>query len=249
MKATTLGNMFPTINLAINKCRMKLYNKNDKLPIYYLNNKQEFQLEFFNPLQNNILAKIILNNIPINNGLVIRPGERIFLDRFLESNKKFIFDTYNISGTNVGKNAIKNNGIIKIKFFNEFISYTYPTYQTDYWFGGYDTGLNFDVTTNNSTNSIGISNTSNTLTNTNGNCNFTNTIETGRVSKGSHSTQKLNDVDIIFNSFSFFEKSYKLLPLSQKNIGSSDLIKKYCMYCGGKIKKNNKFCPNCGKKQ
>jgi hypothetical protein len=124
MKTTILGTKkFPTAYLAVNKGRVKLYNKEGEMPTYYLQGGQEFQIELFNPTQNTILAKIILNGKPISQGgLVLRPGVRVFLDRYLDVAKKFLFDTYEVSGTNDEvKEAIEKNGDFKVQFFNESI--------------------------------------------------------------------------------------------------------------------------------
>lgn len=110
----------PTANIAVNKGRVKLYEKLGELPTYYLQKGQEFQIELFNPTTDNVLAKIYLNNKPISQGgLVLRPGQRVFLERFLENNSKFLFDTYEVSGSDEVKAAIKNNGDFRVEFFRE----------------------------------------------------------------------------------------------------------------------------------
>jgi len=115
----TSGDKKPTANLAINKSRIKKYGKSKTIPSYYLEKGQEFQIELFNPTQGKILTTIKLNNKPISGGLVIRPGERVFLDRFLDTNKKFLFDTYNVDNTKSAKKAIEPNGDVEIAFFKE----------------------------------------------------------------------------------------------------------------------------------
>lgn len=109
----------PTANIAINKSRLKLY-KGD-VPTYYLSKGQEFQIELFNPTKDTILAKIHLNSKPITQGgLVLRPGERVFLDRYIDVAKKFLFDTYEVSGKNDEvKKAIEDNGNFKVDFYKE----------------------------------------------------------------------------------------------------------------------------------
>lgn len=122
MKTTnvTVGNLNPTATLAINKGRVKMYNKKSAIPTYYLQKGQEFQIEIFNPTTHKILAKIKLNNNLISqSGLVLRPGERIFLDRFFDIDKKFKFDTYEVSGGDEVKQAIKENGDVEILFYRE----------------------------------------------------------------------------------------------------------------------------------
>lgn len=118
-----LGAKVPTANIAVNKSRVKLYKKAGQLPTYYLQKGQEFQIELFNPTTDTILAKITLNNKIISQGgLVLRPGQRVFLERFLDVEKKFLFDTYEVSNTSEVKEAIKNNGDFKVEFFKESVT-------------------------------------------------------------------------------------------------------------------------------
>lgn len=110
----------PTANIAVNKSRIKLYTKNVEMPTYYLEKGQEFQIEIFNPTTYVVLAKISLNNRVLSQGgLVLNPGQRVFLDRYFDVAKKFLFDTYEVSNTSEVKEAIKNNGDVKIEFYKE----------------------------------------------------------------------------------------------------------------------------------
>ena len=110
----------PTANLAVNKSRVKLYTKQGEMPSYYLQKGQEFQIELFNPTTESILAKITLNgNVISQGGLVLNPGQRVFLDRYLDVAKKFLFDTYEVANTNEVKEAIEKNGDFKVEFFRE----------------------------------------------------------------------------------------------------------------------------------
>lgn len=120
MKNSNSG--MPTANIAINKSRLKIYDKNKDIPTYYLTKGQEFQIELFNPTTDNVLCKIHLNNKPIaQGGLVIRPGERVFLDRYIDVAKKFMFDTYTVSNSDEVKKAIQDNGDFKVFFHKEYI--------------------------------------------------------------------------------------------------------------------------------
>jgi hypothetical protein len=110
----------PSANLAVNKSRVKLYNKQGDLPTYYLQKGQEFQIELFNPTTETVLAKITLNgNVISQGGLVLNPGQRVFLDRYLDVAKKFLFDTYEVANTQEVKEAIVNNGDFKVEFYRE----------------------------------------------------------------------------------------------------------------------------------
>lgn len=113
----------PTANIAVNKSRIKLYDKQGDLPTYYLQKGQEFQIELFNPTTESVLAKITLNgNVISQGGLVLNPGQRVFLDRYLDVAKKFLFDTYEVSNTQEVKEAIVNNGDFKVQFYREMKS-------------------------------------------------------------------------------------------------------------------------------
>jgi Zn finger protein HypA/HybF involved in hydrogenase expression len=110
----------PTANIAINKSRIKVYKKNSDMPTYYLKKGQEFQIELFNPTSDIILAKISLNNKAIaQGGLVLKPGQRVFLDRYIDVAKKFKFDTYEVANTSEVKEAIKENGDFKVEFYKQ----------------------------------------------------------------------------------------------------------------------------------
>ena len=110
----------PTANIAVNKSRIKLYNKKGDMPTYYLQKGQEFQIELFNPTTEPILAKITLNGNTISQGgLILSPGQRVFLERYLDVAKKFMFDTYEVSNTQEVREAIANNGDFKVQFYRE----------------------------------------------------------------------------------------------------------------------------------
>ena len=110
----------PTAMIAVNKSRLKVYKNTGDMPTYYLQKGQEFQIELFNPTTDVILAKIILNGNPISQGgLVLNPGQRVFLDRYLDVAKKFLFDTYEVSSSEEVKKAIEKNGDFKVEFYRE----------------------------------------------------------------------------------------------------------------------------------
>lgn len=120
MKTSLTANLLPTAHVAINKSRLKAYNATTE-PTYYLKDGSEFQIELFNPTTSTILAKIKLDGEFITQGgLVLRPGERVFLERYIDVAKKFLFETYEVSSKNEEvKEAIKNNGNLVVEFFKE----------------------------------------------------------------------------------------------------------------------------------
>ena len=127
-------NTVPTANIAVNKSRLKVYKNTGSMPTYYLQKGQEFQIELANPTTDVILAKIILNGKPISQGgLVLNPGQRVFLDRYLDVAKKFLFDTYEVSGSDEMKAAIANNGDFKVEFYRERTPYQNPYLYEPFW--------------------------------------------------------------------------------------------------------------------
>lgn len=91
--------------------------KGDKI---YLDNNQEFEIEIFNPLTESVLADIRLNGNSISkSGLVIKPGQRVYLDCFVDDRKKFIFQTYEIDGSQESLDATSDNGLLEVFFYKE----------------------------------------------------------------------------------------------------------------------------------
>jgi hypothetical protein len=88
----------------------------------YLNNGEEFELELFNPSSTTVLAKIKLDGSYISGGgIVLKPGQRVFLERYLDDARKFKFETYEVDGTsNEVLDAIAGNGDVVIDFFDEY---------------------------------------------------------------------------------------------------------------------------------
>lgn len=99
-------------------------NDNGRKPIksgnIYLQNDEQFKIELYNPLRECVLADIRLNSQSISKtGLVIKPGQRVYLDCFIDDRKKFIFQTYEIEMSNETQEAIQNNGLMEVFFYKE----------------------------------------------------------------------------------------------------------------------------------
>lgn len=106
--------------IAVNKSICKEYSTSSNSRTVYLESGQEFQIQLFNPHKYTIGAKIYINGERIPNILVLNPGERIWLERFLDTAKKFKFSTYEVDGDDSDvKEAIKDNGLIKVEFYKE----------------------------------------------------------------------------------------------------------------------------------
>ena len=136
----------PQAWIAVSNNRQKLYGtKND---LVYLDDNQEFQIELYNPTSIKYLAKIYVNGELMSSaGLVLKPGQRYFLDRHIDVKKKLVFSTYEVEDTKEVAEAIKNNGSVKVEFYAESrnsnwltaspgtstvtINPTYPTWTTN----------------------------------------------------------------------------------------------------------------------
>ena len=146
----------------------------------YLNNGDEFQLELFNPSSTTVLAKIKLDGSYISGGgIVLKPGQRVFLERYLDDPRKFKFETYEVDGTsNEVLDAIAGNGDVVIDFFDEYKQPVWNNPITYYGgsFGGpnYVSGNPSFTTNTNYVNGI--------TTTTNGNVSFTSSSNTAGVS-------------------------------------------------------------------
>lgn len=116
--------------IAKGKMLLKEYEQKDnslsftkKPMVVYLEDGDEFQIQLFNPTNQVIGAKIEFNGeaswYSSDKYIVLRPGERVWLERYLDTPHKFKFNTYSVSGGKETKEAIKDNGLLRIKFFNE----------------------------------------------------------------------------------------------------------------------------------
>ena len=232
------GSKEPSAFITVRKQRQKQNGKN-----VYLHDRTEFEIELHNPTNDSILAKISLNGNRISNsGVVLKPGQRVFLERYLDEDRKFLFETYEVSDSKTNQRAIEYNGLVIVEFFNKMIftnyghlgGYTYLNNQLLYG-SGITNGNPITFTTTGLGNSNIIGNTSTSDAK----------IETGRVEKGDKSDQEFGTSYEIFNTNVSWVKEWKILPFSAKDMTTKDLIKK-CGGCGTKVKDNYKFCPQCG---
>jgi hypothetical protein len=156
----------------------------------YLDDKEEFLIELYNPLQQSVLTEIKLNGQSISkSGLVLNPGQRYYLDCFLDDKKKFIFNTYDVDDSNETLNAIAKNGLLEVFFYkesvvtinnwNRFNTIVVDRYYPWNCFGGYTqygTGTIHTIYGNVYTN--GVTTTGTTFGNSD-NATFTSTANTG----------------------------------------------------------------------
>jgi rRNA maturation endonuclease Nob1 len=255
----------PCAYITKNKQRIKQFGQN-----VYLKDGSEFEIELYNPSRKTVLSKIKINGEVINGGgIILRPGERVFLERYIDVPRKFKFETYSVDSTNETMNAIANNGDVEILFYEEQEIFTLGLNPSITYgscnYGDYKTpiGNNF-YTTNGVDFATGNSNMHLTSTSLSFSNNTTprsskyekrekperrlksKSVETGRVEQGSSSDQSFKTVSKNFNSWTVSTSVWKLLPESQRPVEKRDLIEK-CPKCSTKVKKSSwKFCPECG---
>jgi len=301
--------------IAMEKSILKEFSNNSNERITYLNDGNEFQIQLFNPETFTVGAEISINGETMPGVIVIRPGERHWIERPTNSNKKFKFETYEVEDSESVSKAIAKNGVVTVKFYKERVrkpivndtpiyittthnpnDYIFSTNDTVYFEGTASTHPRYKTVLTNSTcnNSCSRSFASSAVSNSNDNarcakgisndnayfgfsanisndniklcsatienniCNDTvlsmaetpeiATMETGRITAGSHSDQTFNTVNIDFEYWSYKTETIKILPMSRKPFTSSDLQKVYCSSCGRKLNPKYKFCPYCGNK-
>ena len=237
---TITGNVSPTANIAVNRNRLKSYGEK-----VYLKSGTHFEIELFNPKKIKVLAKIYLDGVAISwAGITINPGQRVFLERWIDNPQKFLFETYETDGSSEAIQAISENGKVQIKFYDQVIpeftiqpaSWTYTNSNMIPSFGG---------TTQTNLYSSNIGQNSSTATH---DLYIPNNNETGRSEKGESSNQTFSKSNDLFSELISNTINMQILPESQKPIEVSE-IRNYCTSCGTRHKKASwKFCPNCGTK-
>lgn len=229
------GDASPTAHIAVNRNRLKHYSGKENGGSVYLEDGASFEIELFNPTQIKKLAVISIDGQSISSsGIVLRPGERVFLERWLDNPRKFQFKTYEIDGSDEAKLAIVKNGLVEVKFYDEIIKFNsnFTYISNDPFNRGIDYVPNFYGGT--------------TLTQMG--CYYSASIETGRTEMGEASNQSFQSDSSSFSSWTSSQIEIRLRPISTKPIEMHE-VRKYCTECGTRIKSNGwKFCPSCGTK-
>ena len=118
MKTMQVQAALPNMAIAV-----KEQNTKNQLPVHngasYLRDGQEFMLMMHNPTSKVIAAKLYFNGKAQANAIRLRPGERVWLDRFVDVDKKLKFDTYFVENSDESKHAIAGNGKVRVEFFEQ----------------------------------------------------------------------------------------------------------------------------------
>ena len=201
---------------------------------------------------------IEMNGTPISgSGIILKPGQRVFLERFLDEEKKFLYETYVVDNNKETKDAIVDNGKVTVKFYKESKprprSLTYGSvFNGSSGFGWSEvvyTNYKYDPTITHNTNDIiGTNNTFFTNSVADVNISTSNMkMETGSVEKGGLSNQELKSTNGDFEWFYTWIDDWQIMPHSYQPKVAKDLVEK-CAKCNTKLKSNHKFCPECGEK-
>jgi hypothetical protein len=219
----------------------------------YLKSGTHFEIELYNPKKSKVLAKIYIDEKLISStGIVVKPGQRVYLERWIDEPKKFLFETYDVDDSKESREATSENGRVKVEFYDEFVNlkggfnttWTYdssggPVYggstvNTIYYSSNQAVGfsLNDVIGANSSIVSTSIA----------------GSFETGRTEKGEGSEQTFGQDTSDYNLWVSSSVFIRILPESRKPIIAGE-IRNYCTDCGSRIKKASwKFCPSCGTK-
>ena len=264
---------YPAAHISIFKNRLATQSGNK----IYLENGANFEIELSNNTQSKFLAKIKFNGTSISNtGLILRPGEHVYLERFLDTNAKFLFDTYNIEDNANAKKAIEKNGVVEIKWYKEAVPFKewlrdciYEYEETKWvpyrpkrskfvpWYGTSDCSGNFTFDSLDST-TLSLTNANLTGTITAQNCNFTNTsgIDNSRTKNSLYSAKvnTLRSKDIETGRVEEGERSNQIFQTASGDfndyIFTTDTY--YLLPLSQKpvaVKDIRNYCSGCGRRQ
>lgn len=256
-----LSGGLPTAIITRKRNEMRSYYRNNE-NVVYLNDKDTFEIRLFNPCQTKVGVEIRINGQSTSDALlVLNPGQDVTLERYLDSNRKFMFETYHVDAKNPdAMKAIENNGLVEIFFYNEKQNNTWHIYNagtfgcfadntTNNYYGG-----TFTTTGGVDTGSLNVGSSGTPKYRSakakSKNKLFKSALETGRVGKGDKSNQRLEKVNVEFESFHFHNVEFKLLPASQRTERyQTQNVRNYCSSCSYRIRKDSwKYCPKCGNK-
>ena len=232
---------YPTAHITVNRNRVKNYDSN-----VYLKDGTNYEIELWNPLTTKVLVNITVDNKVIaESGIILNPGQRVYLERWIDTPRKLKFSTYSVKNSPEAKHAIRENGKILVSFYHEIVKTFYPSNCS-----GIITTLPWSFqsrfyASNTMPSKFGEDSTINYYCSTKS-INIPTNLETGRTEMGEGSRQVLVKASGEFNSWVFKTIEWRILPESSKPV-EVDKIRAYCMRCGTRIRTGSwKFCPSCG---
>ena len=249
----------------------------DQLPkcgnAYYLRDGQEFIIMLYNPTPRKVAAKIFINGRAEQAMLVLRPGQRAWIERFIDTDRKFKFETYEVDDTAEGRAATADNGKVRVEFYDEawpqppqVIYVEKPVYAPVYtpqwpyqpqpWVEQPYYRQQFYCSTNGTgggTLSCGFTGANGPSGNSSQQvgvcCDSVSAeapqMETGRVEKGNVSEQRFGVSNDSFNSFYSHVEEFVLMPEKYRPV---EKVKAYCVKCGRAQKPGDAYCAACGNK-
>jgi zinc-ribbon domain len=252
----------PEAHITSKKSRFKVYDGKN----IYLKDGTNFEIELHNPTSTRYMAKIWINGKLVSkSGIVVPAGDRVFIERFIDENAKFLFKTFEVDNIEETAAAREKNGLVKVEFYPEVFKFntgsittiTPPVfYDSQVYSSPSGNIIGYSATSYYSSTSF--ANSSNTFSGPNirttglGKQQLNeakpDSVETGRVAQGEKSDQKFTNTTGDFYTTPYYTYEIHLFPESHKAIEANE-IRNYCGECGVRIKKSNwKFCPNCGEK-
>lgn len=253
----------PTVHLTVGRSRRKTYGPAE----YRLRDGEEYELEIHNTTQGTVGARVRVEGRPIGQTLlVLRPGERVYLERWMDRAQKFRFSTYTVDGSPESAAATANNGRVTVEFFREQQAYVPPV--PDWTTVTYGSGIYAHTVDGRSTLGFAGDSTTAAYSCSTGSAGSAGTgqhvnsmklssprrlvksvssaapVVTGRTEAGSASGQAFSTVDLTFESWAFHTASLRVLPLLAE---SAEDARRYCTSCGTRAKKASwRHCPSCG---
>ena len=251
--------------IAVNKSLLKEYSSSKYSRVVYLNNGDEFQIQLFNSRQYLIAAKIFMNGEELSDMLVLRPGERVWLERYFDNPRKFKFSTYEIENSPEAKAAASLNGEVKVEFYrvktkkSNPIVWVYPRPE-DYVTVYYDNNISSDLS--NLVNNVNTASTSrynsvdSISTSTGGETAFTcscmDSVNSCATSISYSSTPEPKGIETgrvekgaySNQKFSYVDYDFENYPFMTEKIDILPLSRK--PYTSSDLKK--RYCSNCGRK-
>jgi hypothetical protein len=243
----------PEAHITSKKSRLKVYDSKN----IYLKDESNFEIELHNPTSIRYMAKIWINGKLVSkSGIVINANQRVYLERFIDENAKFVFKTFEVDNVEETKAAREKNGLVRVEFYpeiqtiraNNITTVTPPVFYDTYLYKSGDS-IGYGYSTYSMSTSF-----SNSILRQSAlgkgplNEATMDSIETGRVAQGEKSSQSFTNTVGDFTQTPYYTYGIQLLPESLKAVEASE-IRNYCGDCGVRIKKSNwKYCPNCGEK-